>query len=72
MSSLLKFYVNTEKKVFKLRIVLYQQGVSSILKPETTLSSSNTSSEPTIGLYIDSDQEPEAKAIMKSFDKQLA
>jgi len=75
MSRLLKIYTNTETSVFKLRATLYLHGVSSITKPEprtVSYQEFRNTDEPILGLYIDSDQEAEAMALMKDFNKRLA
>jgi hypothetical protein len=75
MSRLLKIYTSTETSVFKLRATLYLHGVSSITKSEprtVSYQEFRNTDEPILGLYIDSDQEAEAMALMKDFNKRLA
>lgn len=75
MSSLLKIFTGPENQVFKLRNILYERNISSIFKEENghlAPINRNESFVPTFGLFIDSDQEEEAKLILRSFNKQLA
>lgn len=72
MSHLMKIFSAPETKIIELRTILFRQGISTITKTEYQPHSTSTTEDKTLELYIDSDQEDKANAILDSFNKQSA